>query len=323
MRILAIVSEKGGSGKSTLAAHLAVQAMSDGGGKVVILDVDPRGSLANWRRARQNDAPEYQQVHALELENELATLAGQGVDTAFIDSPPALTEEIELAVSAADLVVIPVAPSPHDLYALGSTVDMVEDLGKKYVFVISGALSESDINDETTIALCQFGTVSTAVIHRRDDFIVSMIDGLTVMERDKDSPSAAEISELWTYLSKRLGPAEQPAAEAKKDGADLRRYPRWGIDRRVALIRGGKRMMCRLTNISAGGALVDVGDFVKKGEDVVVDFEGLGELRAKVMHVSGGKAGLEFVDEASTRWALVKQLVGIVEAGSSEPLVEA
>ena len=320
MRTVALVSEKGGSGKSTLAGHLAVQAQADGAGKVVIVDVDPRGSLANWHRARERETPEFKPLHAQQLEEELAALDRQGVDMVFVDSPPALTGEIELAVSIADLVVIPVGPSPHDLYALGPTVDLVEDLGGKYVFVISGALPEAAINEETTIALCQFGTVSPVVVYRRDDYAVSMIDGLTVMEHDKDSPSAEEIRELWAYLSKRLGRVEQPEAEDKDE--NNRRYPRWTMEQRVAVIRGGKTMMCRLANISAGGALVDVGDFVKDGEDVILDFESLGQLQAKVKHVSGGKAGLEFVDEARTRWALVKQLVSIVESSRDTDLAE-
>ena len=53
MRVLALASQKGGSGKTTLSGHLAVEAQRAGAGPVVLIDIDPQGSLADWWNERE------------------------------------------------------------------------------------------------------------------------------------------------------------------------------------------------------------------------------------------------------------------------------
>ncbi len=63
MRVLALASQKGGSGKTTLSGHLAVQAQLAGAGPVVLIDIDPQGSLADWWNERETDLPAFAQDH--------------------------------------------------------------------------------------------------------------------------------------------------------------------------------------------------------------------------------------------------------------------
>jgi chromosome partitioning protein len=107
-------------------------------------------------------------------------------------------------VRQADLVIIPARPSPHDLRAAGATVDIVERLGKPLIFALNGATPRARITAEAVMALSQHGTLAPVVIHHRTGFAASMIDGRTVMEIDDDERSAAEIMQLWDYVSRRL-----------------------------------------------------------------------------------------------------------------------
>ena len=204
MRILALASQKGGSGKTTLSGHIAVQAELAGNGPVVILDMDPQGSLAEWWNERQAPLPAFAQTSISRLANDLEQLKQQGFKLAVIDTPPAITMAIQSVVQVAELIVIPTRPSPHDLRAAGATVELVERAGKPLVFVINAATPRAKITFEAAVALSQHGTVAPTTIHHRTDFASSMIDGRTVMELDPEGRSAGEVRELWNYLEDRL-----------------------------------------------------------------------------------------------------------------------
>ena len=186
MRVLALASQKGGSGKTTLSGHLAVQAEREGAGPVVLIDIDPQGSLSDWWNERQADAPMFAQTTVARLAADLEMLAIQSV------------------IQVAELIVIPTRPSPHDLRAVGATVDLCDRSGKPLLFVVNAATPKARITHEAAIALSQHGTVAPITVHHRTDFAASMIDGRTVMEVDPRGRSANEIVELWTYISDRL-----------------------------------------------------------------------------------------------------------------------
>ena len=98
----------------------------------------------------------------------------------------------------------PTRPSPHDLRAVGTTVDLVEAAGKKMIFVINGAAARAKIAGEAAVALSQHGTVAPITLYQRTDFASSMIDGRTVQEIDPKSRSAEEVVALWKYVSAQL-----------------------------------------------------------------------------------------------------------------------
>ncbi len=204
MRVLAMASQKGGSGKTTLSGHIAVQAQLAGAGPVVLIDIDPQGSLADWWNERQTEYPAFAQTTVARLAGDLELLRQQGFKLAVIDTPPAITMAIQSVINVAELIVIPTRPSPHDLRAVGATVDLCDRAGKPLVFVVNGATPKAKITYEAAVALSQHGTVAPVTIHHRTDFAASMIDGRTVMEVDPRGRSAAEITELWKYMSDRL-----------------------------------------------------------------------------------------------------------------------
>ncbi len=215
MKVVAVTSQKGGTGKTTLSGHLAVQATRAGARAVALVDTDPQGSLTRWWNARGQETPAFVETSISTLGTDLARLAAAGVELVVIDTPPAITFAIVEVIKVADLVVIPVRPSPHDLAAAGTTVDMVERLAKPMVFAINGASPRARITGEAAVALSQHGTVAPVTIHHRTEFAASMIDGRTVMELPRAERSSAEVAALWDYLARRLArlPA-RPAAGA-------------------------------------------------------------------------------------------------------------
>lgn len=204
MRVLALASQKGGSGKTTLSGHLAVQAQQAGAGPVVLIDIDPQGSLADWWNEREAEMPAFAHTTVARLAADLEMLRQQGFKLAVIDTPPAITMAIQSVIQVAELIVIPTRPSPHDLRAVGATVDLCDRAGKPLLFVVNGATAKARITYEAAIALSQHGTVAPVTVHHRTDFAASMIDGRTVMEVDAKSRSAGEITALWSYVADRL-----------------------------------------------------------------------------------------------------------------------
>ena len=204
MYVIVCASQKGGSGKTTLSGHLAVEATRAGAGEIALIDTDPQGSLAAWWNARQAPTPHFVRAGMAELEEALTGLHQAGIKIAVIDTPPAITQSISKVVSHADLVVVPTRPSPHDLRAVGATVDIAERHGKPVIFVINAATPRARITGESAVALSQHGTVAPVTIHHRVDFAASMIDGRTVGEVVPGCQSAKEISDLWLYIQERL-----------------------------------------------------------------------------------------------------------------------
>ncbi len=204
VRVLALASQKGGSGKTTLSGHLAVQAQRAGAGPVVLIDIDPQGSLADWWNEREAEFPAFAQTTVGRLAADLEILRQQGFKLAVIDTPPAITMAIQSVISVAELIVVPTRPSPHDLRAVGATVDLCERAGKPLIFVVNAATPKAKITSEAAVALSQHGTVAPITLHHRVDFAASMIDGRTVMEVDPNGRSANEVVQLWSYVSDRL-----------------------------------------------------------------------------------------------------------------------
>ncbi|MBI1393266.1 MAG: AAA family ATPase [Alphaproteobacteria bacterium] len=203
-KVLVFASQKGGSGKTTLSGHVAVAAELAGAGPVALVDADPQGSLAKWWNVRKASTPAFATTSVPTLARDLETLKRSGIKLIVIDTPPSVTNQITEIISHADLVIVPTRPSPHDLRAVGLTVDLVECQKKPLVFVVNCATARARITSDTAVTLSQHGTVTPVMIHNRVDFAASMIDGRTVGEISPKSRSAREVDLLWSYLNARL-----------------------------------------------------------------------------------------------------------------------
>lgn len=204
MKKLVLASQKGGPGKTTLAGHIAVAAELNGHGPVVMIDTDPQGSLVAWWNTREDETPAFASSSISELEDKLKSLAAAGFKLAVIDTPPAITTSIESVVKQADFVLIPTRPSPHDLRAVGSTVDIANQSQRPFAFVITQAKPHARITVQAMAALSAHGEVAPVLINDRVDFASSMIDGRTVQEVDPNSRSADEINKILAFVLERM-----------------------------------------------------------------------------------------------------------------------
>ena len=148
MQVIVVASRKGGSGKTSLTAHLAVEATRRGDGPVAAIDADPMAGLTGWFDARKADEPLCVEPTALQSRGLKATLAGlsaAGVQLVIVDTAPSASHDVSEVVAAADLVLIPVIPSPNDLRAIGETLDLIDEAGKPALFVVNNAAANAKL----------------------------------------------------------------------------------------------------------------------------------------------------------------------------------
>ena len=170
----------------------------------MLIDTDPQGSLSAWWNSREAETPTLAPTTIAELPAKLAALAEAGFAYAVIDTPPAITASIRAVIAAADLVLIPTRPSPHDLRAVGSTVDLAHDAARPFVFAVTQAKANARLTTQAVAALSQHGAVAGSIVHDRVDYASSMIDGRTVIETDPKGRSSAEMAELWGFVKARM-----------------------------------------------------------------------------------------------------------------------
>jgi chromosome partitioning protein len=206
MRVIAIASQKGGSGKTTLAGHLAVAAERAGAGPVALIDADPQGSLAEWWNEREAETPLMARSNAAQLATDLERMRALGLEHVIVDTPPAILDTVSQVARLADLVIVPVQPSPHDLKAASTTVELVERIGKKLLFVLNNTLPKARITREAAEVLMRCGTLAPMHVHHRTGYASSMIDGRTIMEIP--GSGGPEIANLWDYVERCLASSD-------------------------------------------------------------------------------------------------------------------
>ncbi len=199
--IIAVLNQKGGVGKTTLAVHLCA-AFAEDGTRVLLIDADPQGSSLDWAASREA-APLFGVVGLpkTNLHKEIPSHAAN-YDHVVIDGPPRSNELTRSAIMAADLIVIPIQPSPYDVWATAETVEMVRearafrnDLGA--VFAINRKIVNTVIGRDVRAALASYEVPTLeATVCQRVSFAESAAKGRTVIETAPGSLAACEIKQL-------------------------------------------------------------------------------------------------------------------------------
>lgn len=198
--VIAVLNQKGGSGKTTIATNLA-HALKRDGYTVLLVDSDPQGSARDWNEASGGNIIPVVGLDRETLAKDLQAIS-QGYDWIVIDGAPQIVKLSAAAVKAADLILIPVQPSPYDIWACADLVDIIAARrevtnGKpKAAFVISRAIKNTKLSGEINQALSDYGLpVLKAGTTQRVVYPTTAAEGLTVFS-DPSSDAAREINAL-------------------------------------------------------------------------------------------------------------------------------
>jgi len=167
-----------------------------------MIDADPQGSALDWAASRESDA--LFPVIGLPkptLHRELPKLATD-YDFLVVDGAPRVYDVARSAIMASDLVLIPVQPSPYDVWAAKEIVDLVNDViafkeNLKSVFVINRKIVNTAIGRDVIDALSEYELpVLKAQVCQRVSFAESAARGQTVLETEPESIASQEIQAL-------------------------------------------------------------------------------------------------------------------------------
>lgn len=203
--IISILNQKGGVGKTTLAVHIAT-ALALRTYRVLLVDADPQGSALDWSACRTAD-PLFPVV-GLPKPSLHREMPGLSADYGYtiIDGPPRVYEVGRSAVLASDLVLIPVQPSPYDVWAAKEIVDLVSEAAiykesLKSAFVINRKIVNTAIGRDVVSALKEYDVpVLLAQVCQRVSFADSAAQGQTVLEIEPHGTASREIEALVTEI---------------------------------------------------------------------------------------------------------------------------
>jgi chromosome partitioning protein len=207
-KIIAVTNQKGGSGKTTLSMQLA-GALARRGHKVMVVDADPQGTATRWAATADDDNPFPASVVGLsaasgKVHREVRKFVDDYVYI-IIDCPPAADSPVpQSALLVADLALVPIIPSPLDMWAavgirevIGNVGDINE--GLKSRLVINQCQPNTTLTREALEVLPEFGIeLCKTYMHQRQVYRQSAVFGQTVHNFGSKATAAIEEIEALT-----------------------------------------------------------------------------------------------------------------------------
>jgi len=199
--IIAVLNQKGGVGKTTLTSNIG-EAFKRSGLSVLLVDSDPQGSLRDWNEASGGEVLSVVGLDRETLAKDLNAIMGN-YDIVLIDGAPQSGRLAAAAIKAAELVLIPVTPSPYDVWACADLVEAIkarqEVTNEKPTarFVISRARKNTRLSGELGEALSgyEIPTLQAGTVHR-EIYAQTAADGLTVFHTKSTHEATQEIETI-------------------------------------------------------------------------------------------------------------------------------
>lgn len=208
MHVIAVLNQKGGAGKTTIATHLA-RAVQLAGSSVLLVDSDPQGSARDWAAVREDQPVPVVGIDRPTIDRDLKSIAKK--DYVVIDGAPQAADLAVSAIKAATFILIPVQPSPYDIWATAELVELVKqrievtDGRLQAAFVVSRAIKGTKIGAEVTGALIDYGLpVLEARITQRVSYPSTAANGTTVLDNEPDGDAAREVRALLEEIAQKL-----------------------------------------------------------------------------------------------------------------------
>ena len=198
--VITVAQQKGGTGKTTLAANLAAALAPTR--NVALLDIDPQHSLTRWNQLRPKSAAKltFSDVSGWRVTGELDRLKATS-DVVLIDSPPEIDTDARLAIRGANLVLIPVQPSPPDVWAAEGTLKLAAAEKRKAAIVLNRVPSTGKLREVMAAQLQRDGKpMLTATVGNRTGFASAFAEGLGITETAPRSIAANELRALLAEL---------------------------------------------------------------------------------------------------------------------------
>ena len=207
MKTIVIANQKGGSGKSTVAVHLAAAAEFAGDGPAILSDTDPQGTAADWFNQRKKagmDAPRYSPLTLSDIGERVQGLDQAGAAYLLIDTAPSIGAVNADLFAHADVILVPLNPTPADLRALVKALPVIRRSGKPFYFVLTRVRPNLRNNDGTAMALDALGLVLPSRMHERVIYAEAFAHGRTALDLDPKGVAAREILSIWTDLKEKI-----------------------------------------------------------------------------------------------------------------------
>ena len=208
MQVIAVLNQKGGSGKTTIATHLA-RALQLGGASVLLVDSDPQGSARDWAAVQEDNTVTVVGIDRPTIDRDLKAIGHK--DFVVIDGAPQAADLAVSAIKAASFILIPVQPSPYDIWATADLVELVKQRievtdGKlQAAFVVSRAIKGTRIGAEITEALAGYGLpVLESRITQRVSYPGTAAAGTTILDAEPDGDGSGEIRALMNEIKQKL-----------------------------------------------------------------------------------------------------------------------
>lgn len=204
-KIVSIVNHKGGVGKTTISTNLA-SALSLQGDKVRLVDSDPQGSARDWHAVGKGDILDVVGLDRPTLAKDIKSVC-DGYDWVIVDGAAKLSEMSVAAIKCSDIVLIPVRPSPYDVWAIADLVDMIKERqsltdGKfKAAFVISSQIANSNLGKEVRSVLDDYKLpVFVNGTFQRVIYPTTAGVGSSVVHTDRSSDASKEMFNIANEL---------------------------------------------------------------------------------------------------------------------------
>ena len=208
-KIIAVLNQKGGVGKTTIATNLA-HALQLEGHKVILVDSDPQGSARDWNAASDGALIKVIGLDRSTLAKDILAVVDNH-DFIIIDGAPQIADLAIAAIKCADMILIPVQPSPYDIWACEDLVEIIKarqeitDGKPKAAFVISRVIKNTQLGKEIREALEGYNLpVFKNFTTQRVAYAKSAATGLTVLSTETKEDAANEIRAIANELKEFL-----------------------------------------------------------------------------------------------------------------------